>query len=170
MIERAVQLSGNEVRIGTQKFPVTDAPALAVIPRETLAGISLAELPDAIAIVPTPLNLHVVGGQRAECHLYCTSAQIRIVSEPHVAEPSQSLLALRQAVFERQKSKGDLELDLFEEIDGIWTLAYLVNMVEQVRIEEGLRQIEQLAEELNRRHDEILGKQSLHTTQAAGTS
>ena len=142
--------------IAWQSYVIEGKPPRAVVPRGLLKDVRLSELPDDIAVKPTGAAPAPGAGEDVECWLYtfrdgCACARIRIIPKQGL---SVGLLALWEAVRERQEQQDDVELT--DPAPEDCEVSFLLDLREDTPILEALERVAQALRELNARRAELL--------------
>lgn len=150
-----------EIVLQDRVFEVTENPPQAQIPLQQLGGVLLSELPDEIAIKPLGVSLAMVSDEEVECWFYrfrdgYAGARVE-VREP--GGPSAALLALGEAVAERQETLGDVEVTESCQL-GSPKICFLVDIAQDLPVATALIHVERVLGELNSRRSALLAQRS----------
>jgi hypothetical protein len=159
-----------EILIAGRVFQVGENPPQAQVPLELLSTVLLSELPDEVAIKPLGVFLPSTPGQEVECCLYgfrdgYACARIQLLES---GGPSSSLLALREAVSERQETQEDMELAEDSCQPGKSTVSFLLDIRQDLPVPEALTQIDRVLAELSSRRTALLANAVPDNNHVAG--
>jgi hypothetical protein len=150
-----------EIKIRGRNFPVLGSPPTAEVACDFLEEVLLSELPDDVAVCPCGFQFSALPEQSVVCLVYGfrdgSGWALLQVSQPVTALPnggqsSEGLMGLQEAVRERSARKKDVEIDteIFKDANR-WIFAYCVDLVEDVPINDVLKRLEDISNQLNER-------------------
>ena len=142
--------------IAWQSYLIEGNPPRAVVPSGLLRDVRLSELPEEIGVKLTGVAPAPHAGEDLECWLYtfrdgCACARIQITAKQGL---SVGLLALWEAVREREEQQGDVELT--DPAPEDCEVSFLLDLREDMPILGALQRVEQALRDLNARRAELL--------------
>ncbi|HXW92660.1 MAG TPA: hypothetical protein VEK33_19085 [Terriglobales bacterium] len=148
-----------EIVLQNRVFKVTEDPPQAQIPLQLLGSVLLSELPDGIAIKPLGVSLASASEEDVECWFYAfrdgyAGARVQVL-EP--GGPSTALVALGEAIAERQETEGDIEVTESCQ-PGTSKVCFLLDIAQDLPVATALIEIERVLGELNSRRSGLLAK------------
>jgi len=146
-----------EIVLQNRVFEVTEDPPQAQIPLQLLGSVLLSELPDGIAIKPLGVSLARPSEEEVECWFYAfrdgyAGARVQVLER---GGPSAALVALGEAIAERQETEGDIEVT---ESCQPSKVCFLLDIAQDLAVATALIEIERVLGELNSRRSTLLAQ------------